>query len=282
LNGLALCAGVGGLELGLGLAVPEYKCVGYVEREAFAASVIVARMEDKALDQAPIWDDLETFPSKDFREKVDIISAGFPCQPWSTAGKGKGLDDDRWLWPAISRIICEVGPGIVFLENVPGLLDGGIGPILGDLAQAGYDAEWGCFSAAEVGASHLRKRVFIMAYAQGSGAWGKIRDVCQKNGRQKTRRVQLSSGPDTEMENTTSSGLEGSESHGLQYELGPFPPLPGDIDGWKYYRGPQPALRRGPDGMAYWVDRIRVIGNGVVPLEAAYAFRTLAARGGLI
>jgi len=126
-------------------------------------------MEDQALDQAPIWDDLTTFPSELYSGKVDIISAGFPCQPFSVAGKRKGTEDERWLWPAIERIISQVGPGILFLENVPGLFTdrGGIGAVLGSLAQAGFNAEWGCFTAAEVGASHRRQRAFILGYAPG-------------------------------------------------------------------------------------------------------------------
>ncbi len=120
-NGLALCAGVGGLELGLALANPGYRSVGYVERESYATAILVARMGEQALDPAPVWDDLTTFDGRPWRGKVDLISAGFPCQPFSAAGKQKGTDDERWLWPDIARIIREVQPGYVFLENVPGL-----------------------------------------------------------------------------------------------------------------------------------------------------------------
>jgi len=163
LNGLALCAGVGGIELGLKIALPEYRCVGYVERETYPAAILVSRMAEGILDEAPIWDDIETFDSRPYRKKVDIISAGFPCQPWSYAGSKRGTDDDRWLWPAIAKVIRAVRPRYVFLENVPGILAGGLDPVLSDLAQIRYDAIWGVFSAAGVGAPHLRKRVFILA-----------------------------------------------------------------------------------------------------------------------
>src|SRR3990167_8778450 len=90
-NGISLCSGIGGLELGLKIALGDaYRCVCYIEREGYAAATLVARMEDKALDSAPIWDDLATFDGGPWRGKVDIVSGGFPCQPASTAGRRKG------------------------------------------------------------------------------------------------------------------------------------------------------------------------------------------------
>lgn len=135
---LGLCAGIGGLELGLKLAIPGSRLVGIVERDAYCAAVLVARMEDKALDQAPVWDDLATFDGAPWRGAVDIVTSGFPCQPISSAGKRLGTDDERWLWPEIVRVIRDVGPRIIFLENVPTLITGGFaGDILGDLAELG-------------------------------------------------------------------------------------------------------------------------------------------------
>ncbi len=167
MNGLAICAGVGGLELGVELAVPDYRTVCYVEREAFAAANLVAQMEHGALAPAPIWSDVGTFDGSAWRGRVDIVTAGFPCQPWSAAGKRQGTDDERWIWPDIARTIRDVGPGLVFLENVPGLVaGGGLEPVLGDLSVLGFDAEWDVFSAAEVGAPHKRERVFILGYSE--------------------------------------------------------------------------------------------------------------------
>ena len=111
IHGLALCAGVGGLELGLKLALGDaFRTVGYVEREAFAASTLVARMEDEALDRAPVWDDLKTFDGVPWRGKVDLVSAGYPCQPFSVAGKRRGESDPRHHWPHVLRAI---GNGVV-------------------------------------------------------------------------------------------------------------------------------------------------------------------------
>lgn len=104
---------------------------------------------------------------------VDVICGGFPCQPVSCAGKRKGKEDERWLWPEFYRIVCEVKPRWVLVENVPGLLSADSGwlfaGILRDLASSGYDAEWNIVSAASVGAPHLRKRVFVVAHTGQPG-----------------------------------------------------------------------------------------------------------------
>jgi DNA (cytosine-5)-methyltransferase 1 len=184
LNGMALCAGAGGLELGLRLALGDrYRSVVYVEREAYAAAALVARMDDEALDRAPIWDDLTTIDAGQWRGVVDLVTAGFPCQPWSVAGKRQGTADDRWLWPAIARIIRDVQPELVFIENVPGLLRHGLALVLEDLAALGFDAEWGSFRARDIGAPHKRDRVFVLAYAIRSrsgeqrAGWERVLDI---------------------------------------------------------------------------------------------------------
>jgi len=108
----------------------------------------MARMGEATLDPAPIWDDLTTFKGAAWRGRVDLITAGFPCQPFSAAGEQRGIDDERWIWPDIARIIADVGPRYVFLENVTGLIRHGLPHVLSDLAELGFDAEWGLFSAA--------------------------------------------------------------------------------------------------------------------------------------
>ena len=172
---LALCAGAGMLEEGLHLATGD-RTICYVEREAAAATALLARMEEKSLAPAPIWcGDLEAFDGRRFRGLVDGVSAGFPCQPWSVAGQQQGHDDERWIWPAIFDIIRAVGCWRVRLENVPGLIrGGGLASVLGDLAALGFDAEWGTLSARAVGANHWRERVLILAYRHDCGrqrAW---------------------------------------------------------------------------------------------------------------
>jgi len=139
LHGISLCTGIGGLELGLSIAIGSgYECVGYCERESFASSVIVARMEEKALDQAPLYGDLASFPGKLYRGKVDILSAGFPCQPFSVSGLRSGGYDDRYIFDDILRAIDDCDPKILFFENVPGLLSAG-----GGTCVCGWPDRWG-------------------------------------------------------------------------------------------------------------------------------------------
>ena len=312
LNGMALCAGVGGLELGLRLALSEYRCVCYVEREAYAARVLVSRMEDQTLDQAPIWDDIETFDGKPWRGIVDVISAGFPCQPWSDAGKRHGLEDDRWLWEDIARIISEVRPCHVFLENVPGLARGGLSAVLGSLSVLGFDAEWGIFSAAASGAPHVRKRLFILAHANGNGPiifsrsiqgtdeqtrgesergiserCGEVlahsdgvgcegRQVSEGSGGQEWNEPPISSDGRQVVANPDGEGLLRAWLHGGGEEKFPSSePGRDEVPGWWEI---EPPLGRVVDGVADRVDQVRAIGNGVVPAVAATAFTILKRR----
>lgn len=127
---LSICAGVGGIDLGLRLAVPTSRTVCYVEREAYAAAVLAARMEDGALDRAPVVLDLQGFDGRPWNGEVDCIVGGFPCQPLSVAGRGKGYSDERWLWGDFARVIEEVQPRTVLLENVPGVLSAKGGPCI--------------------------------------------------------------------------------------------------------------------------------------------------------
>lgn len=364
LTGLALCAGIGGLELGLSLALGDaYRCGVYVERDPFAAAVLVARMEDEILDPAPVWDDLTTFDGRPWRGIVDIVSAGFPCQPWSQAGRRKGAADHRWLWTDIANIVRDVGPGWVFLENVPGLAGGGLEHVLGDLAEAGFDAEWDLFSARDAGASHKRERLFILAHARrerddahepqpitGSGEPSRAGRPCptvadpdvvrrdpgidgphpwQSDALRRGQAMGDAHGDGQPVERDGADGRAVAHGHDSQIladanldrqqaeragypgpqpgshpglgSLPLFPPHPGDRDNWEAVAGlgvgVEPAIRRVADGvsaqldypdsvlridprLAFRVDRLRTLGNGVVPVVAATAFLTLCARFG--
>lgn len=167
LRGISLCAGVGGLELGLQLAEPRYQAVCYVERDAHAAAVLVARMAEAALCDAPVWDDVATFDGRPWRGVVDILSAGYPCQPFSAAGKRMGERDPRHLWPHVARIVRQTGARRVFLENVEGHVTLGFAEVAGELQGMGYRVKAGLFSALECGAPHWRRRLFVMADADG-------------------------------------------------------------------------------------------------------------------
>lgn len=117
---LSVCAGYGGIERGIQLARPGIRLVGVVERQAYPAAVIASRMDEGAMDRCPIWDDLESFDGSAYRGRVDIVAAGIPCQGASVAGKRLGIEDERWLWPELWRVVVECGARWLFLENVTG------------------------------------------------------------------------------------------------------------------------------------------------------------------
>lgn len=144
---LSLCSGVGGLDLGLQLAAPASRVVCWVEGEAYAASVLANRMEEGLLDSAPIWSDLRTFDGRPWRGVVDCVTAGYPCQPFSLAGRRRGADDPRHLWPHVLRVLVECRAPLLFCENVRGHVSKGLGQVLGQLACFGFSAEWDLFSA---------------------------------------------------------------------------------------------------------------------------------------
>ena len=168
------CAGYGGIHLGLKRAIPNLRVIAYGEIEAFAVANLVAKMEAGLMDCAPVWSDLKTFPCEAFRDRVDLLVAGYPCQPFSAAGKRLGTEDPRHLWPHIARSIRIIRPRMCFFENVEGHISLGLREVIGELEQMGYKVSWGIFSASEVGAPHQRKRVFILAYRECEGLEGWI------------------------------------------------------------------------------------------------------------
>lgn len=266
------------------------------------------------MDRAPIWDDLTTFDGEPWRDRVDLVTAGIPCQPFSVAGERRGIHDPRWLWPDLWRVIGESGARALFLENTPRIRTAALPIILADLAESGWSAEWGLLRASDVGAPHQRNRFFLLAYADGNGleefGGGSVFDS-----------LGTTLGDDTDrrhegMADTDEPGLEGTQPAGRRHlpagsgeELAhadepgrdgrtgeidqaggwgqpadsshAFPPGRDDDDGWRRWLdagGPAPAVRRDSHGTAYRMDRLRCLGNAVVPLQAAHAFRQLSER----
>lgn len=347
LTAISVCTGSGALDLALGLVVPDLRPVLYVEGEAFAVAHLECAIEALRLAPAPIWSDARTVPGRRFRGCVDLIFGGIPCQPHSEAGSQLGAADPRDLWPATRRLIAQAQPWAVFIENVGNMLSsGGAYRVFRDLRRMGFEVEGGLFTAAEVGLSHERERLFILAVrpsaADASGPvadrdgegpqvgprqrrdprpqraalerdggpvgdalgprWGEGRTRAEVRDRRRAAdRTGLPLGdPDR-------GGHRGRSEDPLRPPKGRAAvtwsgagglaaPGPNDAAGWSRVRqiSPhlEPVLRRVVDGLASgldvdgpWplaglpvrIDRLRMLGNGVVPLEAAFAFRTLAA-----
>jgi DNA (cytosine-5)-methyltransferase 1 len=159
---LALFAGAGGGILGSNLL--GWRTVCAVERDAYASQVLAQRQNDGCLEPFPIWSDVCSFDGRPWKGRIDVVSGGFPCQDISSAGKGAGISGERsGLWKQMARIIGEVEPPYAFIENSPMLRTRGLSTILEDLAEMGFDAEWGCIGASSVGAPHKRERLWIVA-----------------------------------------------------------------------------------------------------------------------
>ena len=243
LRELALFAGAGGGILG-GVLL-GWRTVCAVEIDTYAASVLVARQNDGHLSPFPVWDDVRTFDGRPWRGIVDVISGGFPCQDISTAGKGAGIDGERsGLWREFARIVGEVRPRFVFVENSPALTSRGLGRVLGDLAGMGYDAEWGCVSAADAGCVHLRRRLWVLA----SDSMQERRDGVGKKSICRVKRIPWGKDVGSVADVRKRSDVLG------------------------------PMLRRGRNEVANGVDRLAAIGNGQVPVVAALAWRILRER----
>lgn len=288
MNVLGLCAGLGGLELGLHLAEPQTNPVAFVEKDPFCQSVLAARWPE-----CPIWSDVTTFHGTPWAGSIDIVTGGFPCQPESLAGLRKGTEDERWIFPDVARTIREVVPEWVFLENVAGLLTGGFPHVLGALAALRYDVVWSVFSCEGLGASHQRKRVFILA--SQSEQRGQGRQSSAKRPGRSVRPGQILADippeyvvdPDRQRLQAAShdarlvSMLTGASDDGL----GLWAPCPeddwGDIprESWPVEL-PVCGVANGfprqlePDRRS----RLRALGNAVSPPVAAVAWRTLKSR----
>lgn len=278
LNELALFAGAGGGILGGKLL--GWRTVCAVEWEPYPASILCARQNDGLLETFPIWDDVQTFDGNPWRGIVDVVSGGFPCQDISAAGRGAGIDGERsGMWGEMARIIRQVRPRYVFVENSPMLTSRGLGRVLGDLAAMGFDARWGVLGAADVGANHQRDRIWIVgkvgnannngqAAAKVATSLAKRSDICQtwteqasESARSSEQYAELAYADSTQLQRN-----QCSERKKQEYAYA------GSPSWWEI----EPAVGRVADGMAHRVDRLKAIGNGQVPLCAATAWRILS------
>lgn len=264
MNELALFAGAGGGILGGHLL--GWRTVCAVEWESYPASVLLARQNDGILPPFPIWDDVQTFDGNAWRGIVDVVSGGFPCQDISAAGKGAGIDGERsGMWKEMARVICEVRPKFVFVENSPMLTHRGLDRVLADLANMGFDAEWGVLGASDIGAKHHRKRIWIVARQRKVLPYSNDR---QFGGQQQQKSNAETGGNMANSNNSIGGGGRrwfGSDKNSQnQWNLHTI------------FNQPEPL--RVADGVAARVDRLKAIGNGQVPQVAAVAWQLLMER----
>ncbi len=306
MNELALFAGAGGGILGGHLL--GWRTVCAVERDAYAAQVLAQRQNDGALKAFPIWSDVCSFDGRAWRGLVDVVSGGFPCQDISAAGNGIGIDGARsGLWKQMARIVGEVRPRIVYMENSPLLVGRGLAVVLGDLAEMGYDARWGIVGAADLSAPHQRDRIWIVANAGSrrlnEPASGKVEHPQRA---ETIGRCDLVANPDSDTGQQRRPGHSAQGSRGWNADRGcisetvadasreceqrivtgrsdsqvwckPIERPPGPC-GYGFGRWPvEPGMGRVANGVANRVDRIKALGNGQVPRVAAAAFTVLTA-----
>ncbi len=274
MNELALFAGAGGGILG-GVLL-GWRTVCAVEIDPYCRRVLMQRQNDGVLAPFPIWDDVRTFDGRAWRGRVDVVTAGFPCQPFSLAGQRRGEDDERNLWPETIRCLREIRPRWALLENVPGLLvHEYFGTVLRDLAESGFDARWGVLSAAGCGAPHQRKRLWVVADAsfrrlEGcSFVHGMCGTSCAgRDGELAGGGPEMAYAAGRNATDTESDDTERTSSAGIWRGLFVEPRR----SGWW---SAEPDVGRVADGVAHRVDRLRALGNGQVPAVARAAWLSL-------
>jgi len=251
----SLFSGIGGFELGLERAIPNAKTIWQVEQNEFCRKILEQHWAD-----AKIYDDVRNI-TKDNVERVDILCGGFPCQDLSIAGKGKGINAEKsGLWWEMHRIINELQPSIAIMENVPAITIRGLGAVLGSLSEIGYDAEWCTIRASDFGAPHRRERWFCISYpsatsdirwtatnSNGIGCWS-------------------SSNPQREHQHRVHKQWDTEKG---QQQRGQWQSRSGtDCDAkqsiWREFPTQSPVCRR-DDGLPNRVDRVKALGNAIVP-----------------
>jgi len=286
LRELALFAGAGGGILGGKLL--GWRTVCAVEVEPYPACVLAQRQNDGVLAPFPIWDDVCTFDGRPWRGIVDVVSGGFPCQDISAAGKGVGIGGERsGLWREMVRIIGEVRPRYVWVENSPMLVGRGLGLVLLDLAKMGFSARWGVVGACDAGAPHRRERIWIAAFSNSA---------CRRNGCEHTQPdFGAVSGIDGEG-NGNVADAQGNGREPWRPEREGLKGQPGAIGGGASildaasqgesrsvaqpersdWWAAEPNVGRVAHGVAARVDRLKAIGNGQVPAVVRLAWNILS------
>lgn len=254
--GLDLFSGIGGLSIALeGYARP----VAYCENDRYAQAILMSRQRDGRLPIAPIWDDVRTLKGNVLPASIDIIWGGFPCQDISVAGCGKGLEGERsGLFFEILRLAEEIKPKFIFLENVPAIRTRGLNRVGYELAELGYDLRWCTLSAQEVGANHKRERWFCLAHSNNRFSEFAHKEI-------QAGRASVNNGRD-----------DFSYSYSMRklQQKGCFKKLRERTCNSSWWKT-EPNVGRVADGVQFRVDRIKCLGNAVVPFQARTAFESL-------
>jgi DNA (cytosine-5)-methyltransferase 1 len=261
LNGLDLFSGIGGITKALHEWVQP---VAYCEIDPYAQAVLLSKMSTGELPTAPIWDDVCTLPTNEL-PKIDIIYGGFPCQDISIAGAGKGLEGSRsGLFFEIMRLVDVLRPQFIFLENVPAITSRGLITVAKEITKRSYDSRWCTLSASEVGAPHKRERWWLLANSNSK----QLRNTKKQAGQQ-GKTITGNNGKKKSLANSNSKRLQGQRQKpcGTSKELQNI----GNSCWW----ATEPSVGRVANGVPCRVDRIKGLGNAVVPICAKTAFKQL-------
>jgi len=258
-NELHLFAGAGGGILA-GQLLGD-RCIGAVEIDSYAQSILIARQEDGTLWPFPVFSDIRTFDARPFMGRADVVSGGFPCQDISSAGKRAGIGGARsGLWREFVRVVREVEPVYVRVENSPNITSLGLGNVLGDLAALGFDARWDVLSASDLGAHHLRERFWLVAThadrqrQQQQAEAGNEVGIWSEDGNRHA----------SDSDNNRAERRQQQQARHSETRRTAYPSWPSES-----------GLVRMVHGVPNRLDRIRCLGNAQVPRVAATAWRIL-------
>lgn len=290
---MSVCSGIGGLDIGFSRGLSRFgresRTVCMVEREAYCFSILAKQMQKGLLDKSPIWmGDLKDLPIEQL-PSIKWYIGGYPCQPFSSAGKRLGEKDPRHLWPIIREQVRRIKPMGVFFENVSNHANIGMSTVLQELAEVGYSCSWGFFSAQEVGAPHKRERIFIQGLADNY--IGRLKEQWENYlSIRKNESGDDSCGRSENLANCNIERLEGysgnvnkegrkrewKSGHAAKSSVFLWPAKPGE-DQYEHEppRTIESRLCRNSNGVSSRVDRLRALGNACCPQQAEFAFVSL-------